>query len=297
MRHTPHVGAPPLPSSYMSPLSFCRSFGAAGLVAAAALAPATVDAQTLRLTGLSAGAPTATVATQTTTFGPTPNWTHTGTSMTVRSSPYLATMTPVGGTATAIQVICADILSAASFRRTYAVNVTSLAGAPTLVDTRWVDGVGVHDKQGVLQETLTNAAALSRYRQASYLGAFLTADNTAQWDDIQLAIWKIMTPFTIRSTVTAWTSRSSQAWLERAQAAAADGFVGYTFANAMVLTDATVDDGMHDGQSQELQGQRAQFGRQEFVTAAQVVPEPSTYLLVGTGLAGLLVLAGRRRQD
>jgi hypothetical protein len=269
-----------------------------GLVAVSLLTAATAQAQTLRLTGTQSGAPTTTVATRTTKFGPSTTWTYAGGTSSYTASPYLATYAPIGGSPMSISVICVDLLNTASFHQTYAVNVTSLASASlTLTDTRWVSGMKQQNGTGwfgtATYETLSNANAMTRYRMASYLGAFMQASNKAEWNDIQLAIWEIMTPYTVRNDVSAWTSTNAATWLAQATAAANAGFLGYDFSQVLVLTDATVDDG-----SPEVQGVRAQNGRQEFVTAArtaQVVPEPSTYLLLGTGIAALGLVARRRR--
>jgi hypothetical protein len=267
-----------------------------GLLAAASLLSASAaSAQvTLRLTGSPSGAPGVSAAVQATSFGPSAYWTSGAGTINATSSPYLATAS-IGSSSLAITVICVDLLSTASFNDPYAINVTSLANPSlSLLDTRWVNGmqqqIGTSGGNATYQ-TLGNADAMRRYRTASYLGSFMTAENTADWNDIQLAIWEVMTPYTVRNDVSAWTSTSAGAWLTQATQAAAAGFVGYDFSNAYVLTDATVDDA-----SPELQGARAHLGRQEFVTAAtRVVPEPSTYMLLGTGIAALGLVARRRR--
>lgn len=113
------------------------------------------------------------------------------------------------------------------------------------------------------------------YTKMAWLANLLDSQPTEDWAGIQGAIWHVGTSWTPFGGV---TNPNVQFWLD--QVYAAD--LSTVDANAWaIVTDVNVTG--PDG------------GVQEFLVRANVVPEPSTYALMLTGFAGLVVLSRRRR--
>jgi len=110
------------------------------------------------------------------------------------------------------------------------------------------------------------ADALFKYQQAAFLTDQL-ALHPDQKADIQVAIWNIFNPGTPDTA-------GSGAWLALA---ASQNFNGYDFSRFRILTPTD----------------RSRRGPQEMLTT---VPEPTTMLLLGTGLAAIGAKFRKRRR-
>lgn len=111
------------------------------------------------------------------------------------------------------------------------------------------------------------ANALLKYQQAAWLTDQLSL-HTDEQGDIQKAIWNIFNPSLTPDT------EGSNAWLVLAQN---QNFDGYDFSKFRILTPLD----------------RTRRGPQENLTT---VPEPTTMLLLGTGLAAVAAKLRRKRQ-
>ena len=181
--------------------------------------------------------------------------------------PFAATLQTAPGSAQSVTMFCIDILNQVSEGDTWTGVLTSLGDpAAGLASTR--------------HSAASDPAAMTRYRTAAWLTSQFGLQSTAEWADIQHAIWNVWAP----------GQYAANAWDAAGAAAAASGFAGIDFSNYAVLTDVT-------GIGQTL------GGAQEFIVpgiggggTGSVVPEPSTYLLMATGMAALAGVARRRRQ-
>jgi hypothetical protein len=111
------------------------------------------------------------------------------------------------------------------------------------------------------------ANALFKYQQAAFLYDQITLHPDSR-ADIQVAIWNIFNPAITPDTT------GSGAWLTLA---ASQNFTGYDFSKFRILTPLD----------------RSSRGPQEMLTT---VPEPTTMLLLGTGLAAIGAKFRKRRR-
>lgn len=171
------------------------------------------------------------------------------------------------GSAQSVTMFCVDILNQVSIGDSWTGVLTSLADpAASLATTR--------------HSAASDPMAMTKYRTAAWLTSQFGLQSTDSWADIQHAIWNVWAPGQYAAT----------AWDAAGASAAAAGFAGFDFSGFAVLTDVT-------GIGQSL------GGKQEFIVpgaggggTGSVVPEPSTYLLMATGLAGVGLAAWRRRR-
>jgi PEP-CTERM motif len=161
-------------------------------------------------------------------------------------------------------VVCVDFNNFYAGGANYSANLTLLSS--TMAD------IGARTRQGQL---LGGSAGLARYLQMAWLSDKFATESTTQWGGIQGAIWNLGST----GTPSASLNSSVQFWLN--QLAAAD-LSTLNLADYVIVTDVNAVEGFG--------------GSQEFLVRANVVPEPSTYAMLITGLAGLVVLARRRNR-
>ncbi len=172
----------------------------------------------------------------------------------------------------------------------YQAQVLSQPGSPTIdvfcVDYQHTVSVGqvwnatYSNVMGDLSNTRAGlafgeTAARSMYQQAAYLTTFYASASADQTKGINSAIWNIFYSGAPDKT----TGSTSAFWLGEASANYLTAGVDYrTFA---VVTDVNFQQG----------------GRQEFLTTVTATPEPSTYLMMASGLMGLAGFGYRRRRS
>jgi PEP-CTERM motif len=139
-------------------------------------------------------------------------------------------------------------------------------GIPFVYNVSTFDGLtDVRFEQGTPADTLT------LYDEAAFLYVNMLASSKSEWGNIQYALWALFDPSvaTLPGFTNAGTTPSSY-WLTLAQS---QTFHPDEFSNVLVYTPAG-------------------GGQQEFLGSA---PEPSTLLLLGTGLLGGLLRRRKKR--
>lgn len=157
----------------------------------------------------------------------------------------------------------------------YQATVLSQPGTPTLdiycvdflhgisVGTVWT--AGIRQLSGDLTGTRGGNAAYDKYLKAAWLASQYAVAPPSEWKHIQATMWNLFAPSA--------PDPSSNYWLTQANANYQSGVLASQW---YVVTDV------------------ASPGTQEFLT--YVTPEPSTYLLLATGLFFLGFLYLRRTQ-
>ena len=165
-------------------------------------------------------------------------------------------------------IVCVDLNNSFYEGQSYNANLTLLSSSDSdlLARTRW--GMGYGDANTVRH----------LYLKMAWLAGHFYTEPSSEWAGIQGAIWHLTTggalPFggETNPNVQTWVSLAYQSDLTSIDAS------GWA-----VVTDVSATG---------FEG-----GAQEFLVRTNVVPEPSTYLLLATGLAGIALIARRRRVE
>ncbi len=164
------------------------------------------------------------------------------------------------------QIFCVDFENAYWNGANYNANVTLLSSSTA--------DIGLLTRQG---QALGGGNAFTKYLQMAWLADNFATAPTTEWAGIQGAMWNIVSgkpSSTLNSNVLSWIQKVSAADLATVNK---NGWA--------VVTDVNVS--------------RGKGGIQEFLVRTtgpvNVVPEPSTYLLMATGLIGMALLSRRRR--
>lgn len=160
-------------------------------------------------------------------------------------------------------VICVDLYYSLMQGVEYRADLTLLTSSTTDIGTLTRQGQRIGGQDG-----------LTRYLQMAWLSERFSTRPTTDWRGIQGAIWTIETEGNPDPAL----NPDVQFWLGQVMGADLDTVDRNTWA---VVTNTEVENGYG--------------GSQEFLVRVNVVPEPSTWLLMGTGLAGVMMVARRRR--
>lgn len=160
-------------------------------------------------------------------------------------------------TTESVDVFCVDYAHSVSLGQTWTANMTNLMS-------------------GDLSMTRGGNASLAQYQQMAYLTTKFQGASANDTRAIHTAIWNIMTPNTPAMFASATTFYND--------ALANYATSGLDYSTFAIITDVNFQ-------------QRG--SRQEFLTRVPttVTPEPGTYLLMATGLAGVAGIVRRRRKS
>ena len=114
------------------------------------------------------------------------------------------------------------------------------------------------------------------YLKTAWLAGHLDTEPSSEWAGIHGAIWHLTTGGAL--LFGGETDPNVQTW------------VSLAYQSDLTSIDASGWAVVTDVSATSFEG-----GAQEFLVRTNVVPEPSTYLLLATGLAGIALIARRRR--
>lgn len=120
--------------------------------------------------------------------------------------------------------------------------------------------------------------ALTLYREAGWLLLETLANPQSDWKDINYAVWHI---FDTNSPL----DQDQQTWLDKAIAEANGGFLGVNFNQVSIITPVNQYGG--DNTMQEFMFLNDSTPPPGGSMPGGTTPEPSTYLMLGTGALGL----------
>lgn len=161
-------------------------------------------------------------------------------------------------------VYCVDLANGFADGQSYTANLTVLSNDAAMFASRTRIGMTFND----------GGWAHHLYVKMAWLAGNFDTAPTTQWQGIQGAIWSLM-----GGTPNASLNADVDYWMDLVMAADLSTVDQNAWA---VVTDASVTG--------------PNGGAQEFLVRANVVPEPSTYALMLTGIAGLALVARRRRR-
>ncbi|MBC7842319.1 MAG: PEP-CTERM sorting domain-containing protein [Gemmatimonadaceae bacterium] len=182
---------------------------------------------------------------------------------TQRVGPYALTFDMFDGAIKAI--VCVDFNNHFQNAAPYLANLTLLSSDAATMASRTRVG-----------QVLGGDVGLTRYTKMVWLALQFETEPTTQWGGIHGAIWSLQGAAGGPAVA---QNPSIQFWLD--QLAGAD-LSTVDLGGFAVVTDTRTLNGLG--------------GSQEFLVRSNVVPEPSTYLLLATGMLGVAILARRRRR-
>ncbi len=163
------------------------------------------------------------------------------------------------------EIVCVDLNNYFDDGQAYTARLTLLSSGDAEFTSRTRQGLTLGDA----------ASTRLTYIRMAWLADRFASQPTTAWAGIQGAIWNVGNGTT---PVGGTTNPDVQFWLDQLNAA---DLASVNTSAWAVVTDESVTG--------------PEGGAQEFLVRANVVPEPSTYVLMLTGFAGVVLVARRRR--